>query len=221
MKTKFSVGGMTCSACSAGIEKHVSRLDGVISARVSLLDKTMLVEYDEQILGAEKIIAVVEKIGYTAEIYGQKNHDKLSDAKKLKRRFLISLILLLPLMYFSMGVMLGAPAFSKKINFAIQWAFATAIIIINGKFFINGVKAVLRLSPNMDTLVSLGSASAYLFSVTVTILLYLGTSDPSHTFFEGSAMVLTLVTLGKWLEELSKVKTGDAIDKLNKLIRCS
>ncbi|MBQ8427531.1 MAG: cadmium-translocating P-type ATPase [Clostridia bacterium] len=218
MKTKFSVGGMTCSACSAGIEKHVSRLDGVISARVSLLDKTMLVEYDEQILGAEKIIAVVEKIGYTAEIYGQKNHDKLSDAKKLKRRFLISLILLLPLMYFSMGVMLGAPAFSKKINFAIQWAFATAIIIINGKFFINGVKAVLRLSPNMDTLVSLGSASAYLFSVTVTILLYLGTSDPSHTFFEGSAMVLTLVTLGKWLEELSKVKTGDAIEKLNKLI---
>lgn len=218
MKEKFSVGGMTCSACSAGIEKYVGKLEGVISVTVSLLDKTMLVEYDEQLLVKEKIISVVEKLGYSAQLYGTKEQNKFSDALILKRRFLVSLILLLPLLYFSMGVMFGAPAFDKKINFAIQWFFATAIIIINAKFFINGSKAVFRLMPNMDTLVSLGSGSAYIFSVVVTLMLYLGKADPMHTFFEGSAMVLALVTLGKWLEELSKVKTGDAIDKLNKLI---
>lgn len=218
MKQKFSVGGMTCSACSFGIEKFVGKLDGVVSVSVSLLEKTMFVEFDEQKVNAEKIIAVVEKIGYTAIKYGEKKQDKFSDAKILKKRFFLSLILLIPLMYFSMGVMLGAPAFDKKINFLIQWVFATTIIIINKKFFINGIKAVLRLNPNMDTLVSLGSASAYIFSVIVTIMLYLGKADPMHTFFESSAMVLALVTLGKWLEELSKVKTGDAIDKLNRLI---
>lgn len=218
MKQKFSVGGMTCSACSLGIEKFVGKLDGVMSVSVSLLEKTMLVDYDEQKLNDKIIIATVEKIGYTAHKYGEKNQDKFSDAKRLKNRFLVSLILLLPLLYFSMGVMLGAPAFDKKINFAIQWIFATAIIIINRKFFINGTKAVLRLNPNMDTLVSLGSASAYVFSVIVTVMLYLGKANPMHTFFESSAMVLALVTLGKWLEELSKVKTGDAIDKLNRLL---
>ncbi len=218
MEQKFSVGGMTCSACSSGIEKFIGKLDGVISVSVSLLEKTMLVEYDEQKINCEVIIATVERIGYSAQKYGEKTQDKFSDAKKLKKRFLVSLILLAPLMYFSMGVMFGAPAFDKKINFLIQWFFATVIIIINRKFFINGTKAIIRLNANMDTLVSLGSASAYIYSVIVTIMLYLGKSNPTHTFFESSAMVLALVTLGKWLEELSKVKTGDAIDKLSKLL---
>ena len=218
MKQKFSVGGMTCFACSYGIERNVKKLNGIISVSVSLLDKTMFVEYDEKVLLIDTIIQAVEKLGYTAEIYGQKKEDKFADAKKLKKRFFISLILLLPLMYFSMGVMLGLPTFSKKINFAIQWFFATIIIVLNRKFFINGTKALLKLSPNMDTLVSLGSASAYIYSVVVTLSLYIFGYDVSHTFFEGSAMVVSLVTLGKWIEELSKVKTGDAIEKLNKLI---
>lgn len=218
MRQKFSVGGMTCSACSSGIERNLRKLNGMVSVSVSLLDKTMLVEYDEKVLLVDSIIQTVEKLGYTAEVYGQKKEDKFADAKKLKKRFFISLILLLPLMYFSMGVMLGLPAFDKKINFAIQWFFATIIIVLNRKFFINGTKALIKLSPNMDTLVSLGSASAYIYSLVVTLSLYIYGYDVSHTFFEGAAMVVSLVTLGKWIEELSKVKTGDAIEKLNKLM---
>lgn len=218
MKQKFLVTGMTCSACSLGIEKFISKIEGVTAVSVSLLSKEMIVEYDETKVSDALIILSVEKIGYSAKLYGQKTQDKLEDAKKLKKRFFVSLIFLLPLIYFSMGIMFGAPAFSKSVNFIIQWVISTIIIVINRKFYINGIKAVLRRSPNMDTLVSLGSISAYLYSVIVSVMLFFGKADPSHTFFESSAMVLALVTLGKWLEELSKVKTGDAIEELNKLI---
>ena len=101
MKKVFQVGGMTCSACSSGIERNVSRLDGVNFVAVSLMDKSMTVDYDENLISAEKIVAVVEKLGYTAN-FGEKKQDKYSDAKKLKKRFFISLFALLPLMYFSM-----------------------------------------------------------------------------------------------------------------------
>ena len=218
MLKKFSVGGMTCSACSAGIERNVSKLDGVNSVAVSLIEKMMTVDFDENAVSAEKIIAVVEKLGYTAGEYGKKKEDKFADAKKMKKRFFISLVFLLPLMYLCMGAMFSAPLPNKKINFALQFVLATVILVLNRKFFINGVKAVLNKSPNMDTLVSLGSTAAYVYSIVVTVSLYVGASNPSHTFFESSAMVVTLVTLGKWLEELSKIRTGDAIDKLGNLL---
>ncbi len=217
MLKKFSVGGMTCSACSSGIERNVQKLSGVSSVAVSLLLKEMSVEFDETIVPQEKIIETVEKLGYTVLECGAQKIERFDQAKKLKNRFLISLIFLLPLMYFSMGVMFGLPAFSVKVNYIIQFVFATIIIALNFKFYTNGIKAVIHKSPNMDTLVSLGSVSAYLYSITITIMA-LTNKDVSHAFFEASAMVLVLVTLGKWLEELSKVKTGDAIDKLNKLI---
>ena len=204
MIKKFNVTGMTCSACSAGIEKGIKKLDGVNSVSVSLMAKEMTVNYDEQKVADALIIATVGKLGYTASEYGKGNDDKLSEAKKLKRRFIFSLIILLPLMYFCMGKMLGAPIFvDDRINFVISAALALTIMIINRKFFINGTKAAIRLSPNMDTLVSLGSVSAYLYSVVVTVLLFLGKVSETHNFFDSSAMVLTLVTLGKWLEELS------------------
>ncbi len=217
MIKKFSVSGMTCSACSSGIERSVKKLDGVISVSVSLLLKEMSVEFDENIIPQEKIIQTVERLGYSISEYGAKIEERFNEVKKLRKRFLISLIFLLPLMYFSMGVMFGAPAFSTKINFIIQFVFATAIIVINFKFYTNGVRAVINKSPNMDTLVSLGSVSSYIYSIVMTIFVFLE-KDVSHNFFEASAMVLVLVTLGKWLEELSKVKTGDAIEKLNKFI---
>ncbi len=216
MQEKFTVRGMTCSACSLGIERALSKLNGVRYASVSLMLKELIVEFDEKIVSKEIIVATVEKLGYSIKKDGEKE-DRFLEAKKLKTRFLVSLFFLVPLMYFSMGVMFGAPAFSKTVNFILQWIFATVIIAINFKFYINGVKAVFALAPNMDTLVCLGSFSAYLYSVIVSITLFSGGSV-GHAFFEASAMVLTLVTIGKWLEELSKVKTGDEIEKLNKLI---
>ena len=204
MIKKFSVQGMSCSACSAGIERNLLRETGVNSVNVSLIEKNMTVDFDEQKTNAEKIIAIVEKLGYSASLYGVKKIDKYKDAKAMKKRFLFSLCLLLPLMYLCMGHFINFPLPKKSLNFTFQWFLATLILILNRKFFINGTKALSSRAPNMDTLVSLGSLSAYVYSVTVTVMLYLNIIDPAHTFFEGSAMVVTLVTLGKWLEELSK-----------------
>ncbi len=218
MIKKFSVDGMSCSACSAGIEKNLIKENGVNSVIVSLIEKNMTVDFDEQKISIEKIIAIVEKLGYTASEYGVKKQDKYKDAKKMKKRFIFSLFLLVPLMYLCMGHFLYLPLPVKPINFSLQWILSTLILIFNREFFINGIKAIIHRAPNMDTLVALGSSSAYVYSVTVTVMLFLGIIDPIHTFFEGSAMVVTLVTLGKWLEELSKIKTGDAVDSLGKLL---
>ncbi|MBR2869947.1 MAG: heavy metal translocating P-type ATPase, partial [Clostridia bacterium] len=216
MTTKrFSVGGMTCSACSLGIEKAVRRLNGVKSAQVSLMDKSMVVEFDDAQISQQVIIATVEKLGYTASIFGELKQENV--VVKMKKRFFISLIILIPLMYLSMGKMIGLPVFNQKINLPIQAVMALAVMIINGKFFTNGFRAVKNLSPNMDTLVSLGSLSAYIYSAVETVLLFTG-AVVTHVFFEASAMVLVLVTLGKWLEEISKGKTGQEIEKLVKLI---
>ena len=218
MIKKFSVGGMTCSACTSGIERNLKKSSGINEVNVSLIEKTMTVNFDENVTSTEKIIAIVESLGYNASVYGHKKENKFADAKKLKNRFFISLLLLLPLMYFCMGGMLNLPLPDKKINFIIQFLLATVILIINKHFFIGGTKAIIHRSPNMDTLVSLGSISAYIYSIVVTVMLLFKIADPAHTFFEGSAMVVTLVNLGKWLEELSKIKTGDEIDKLSKLL---
>lgn len=222
-KKKFDVGGMSCAACSSGIERAVKRLDGVESAEVSLLEKSMTVIYDESVLSVERIIATVERLGYTAAIFGT-TENKYSDAVKLKKRFFISLAFLLPLMYLSMLKMLGAPTFERLfsagdvVDLVLQFVLATVIIAINFVFYKSGVRAVKNLSPNMDTLVFLGSFTAYVYSIVMSVLMIAGAAAKTHVFFESAAMVITLVDLGKYLEEISKRKTGAEIEKLNKLL---
>ena len=222
-KQKFDVGGMSCAACSSGIERAVKRLDGVESAEVSLLEKSMTVIYDESVLSVEIIIATVERLGYTAAIFGT-TENKYADAVKLKKRFFISLFFLLPLIYLSMGKMLGAPTFENlsgaghAVDLIAQFALATIIIAVNFIFYKSGVRAVKNLSPNMDTLVFLGSFTAYVYSIVMSVLMLAGTVCATHVFFESAAMVITLVDLGKYLEEISKRKTGAEIEKLNKLL---
>lgn len=222
-KQKFDVGGMSCAACASGIEKAVKRLDGVKEATVSLLEKSMTVLYDESALSCGTIIATVEKLGYTAAIFGVIK-DKRGDAERLKKRFFISLIFLVPLMYLSMFKMFGAPTFSDVfdagfiVDLALQFALATVIIAVNFTFYKSGVRAVKNLSPNMDTLVFLGSFTAYVYSIVVSVLMIAGKIDGAHVFFEASAMVMTLVDLGKYLEEISKRRTGAEIEKLSKLL---
>lgn len=217
MKENFQIEGMSCSACSQAIEKRVSKIKGVIKVNVSLLDKSMCVIFDENLLSSQDICLAVNSIGYKAIVSNGQKKVESRENNKLKKRFLISLIFLLPLMYFSMGEMFKLPVFSTKINIILQFVLALTIIGINFKFYIVGAKAVKNLSPNMDTLVSLGSFSAFMFSIVQAVLVF--TSNYSgHLFFESSAMVLVLVTLGKWLEELSKKKTGKEIEKLSSLL---
>lgn len=224
MKQRFKVTGMTCAACSAGIQKTVGKMKGVYSAQVSLMGESMEVDFDEAAVNAEQIIGAVEGLGYGASIDDglampecRASAEKSSApdmTKSLKLRFLTSLCFLVPLLYFTMGHMFGAPLpwfWEEPVNFAlVQLVFTTPVLFINFAFFKSGIKAAIKRVPNMDTLVSLGSAASYLYSLVVMFII--GVSDGeramdlamNNLFFESAAMILTLVTLGKWLESRSK-----------------
>ena len=220
MREKFSVTGMTCTACSSGIERAVRRLEGVSGADVSLMDESMLVDFDENLLTAEKIIKTVQGLGYGAEKYDEKTlTNKVVKPARFKIRFFLSLTFLLPLMYFSMGAMIDLPQPNLKFSVAAQMVLSLAVMIVNFKFFTSGTKALAKGVPNMDTLVAMGSGVSFVYSLVYTILLYLDkVGAHTHFFYESAAMILCLVTVGKWLEEKSKRKTGDEIEKLIKLM---
>ena len=224
---KYDVTGMSCAACSSRVEKAVSKVPGVSSCAVNLLTNSMNVEGTAD---SSAIIAAVEKAGYGASVAGQKQQKKeeIKDnaTKKLVTRLVSSLTVLIVLMYFSMGhAMWGfpVPKFFEHNHIALgllQLILSAVVCVINQKFFINGVKGVINRSPNMDTLVSMGSASAFLYS---TYLLFKMTvvTDPAAQmeiyhglYFESAAMILALITLGKMLESHSKGKTTNAIKGL-------
>ena len=230
MKQKFTVEGMSCVNCSAAVERAVKKLDGLGSVEVSLLGKSMVCEFDENKLTAKKIINTVNKAGYRASLYGEKIEGK-SKFLSEKTRLISSALILLPLMYISMGDMMGIPTPHvlheyPLISAVIQLALALAVAVINAKFFVNGFKSLVKLSPNMDSLVAMGSSASFLYGIFSMIMLSVGLSENnaelvekySHgLYFESAAMILTLVTVGKMLEERAKTKTGSAIAKLSKL----
>ncbi len=233
MKNKFAVSGMTCSACSARIERAVSKLNGIQNVSVNLLTNSMTAEYDDT-LSAEEIIDAVREAGYGANLYDTKGnfHSRVkSDAEKnMLKRLISSVCLLIPLMYISMGHMMGLPIPSiftgheNALNFAlIQLVFCIPIMIINHKYYTVGFKNLFKGSPNMDSLIAIGSASAFLYGVYAIIRIAvglnsgdMGTVSRFHMdlYFESAATILTLITVGKYLETRSKSKTSEAIDRL-------
>ena len=235
IKEKFKVGGMSCAACSARVEKAVSKVSGVKSVAVNLILGEMQVEYGEP-ASEKSIIAAVVGAGYTAKkaVDEKRTSRFLPETKKLLTRLILSLALLVPLMYVSMGSMLGAPLppflspDKHLLAFALYQAILTlAILIINKKFFISGVKSLISLSPNMDALVTIGAGASFIYSVVTTVRI--GVTPPAEIqehsmhlmhelYFEGAAMIVTLITLGKFLESLSKGRTTDAIDSLLSLM---
>ena len=218
---------MTCSACSSGIERAVGKLDGVTLCEVSLMAKSMKVEFDESAVGEDKIFSTVKSLGYGIYKEGEEPQVKtVSHDKKLFIRFIISVCLLAPLMYVSMGHMVNLPippflnpAKNNEKWFALyQLILATAIIAVNYEFFKNGAVAVFKRVPNMDTLVALGSGVSFIYSVVLTVFIFTGRTEyHMDLHFESAATILALVTVGKWLEEKSKKKTGGEIEKLLKL----
>lgn len=220
---KFDITGMSCAACSARVEKAVAAVDGVESCAVNLLTNSMTVT---GFAGDEKIIAAVNEAGYGASRSGQKKteEDTLKDNETplLLRRLVSSLVFLVILMYISMGhVMWGFPLpavlSGNPLAVAVtELLLTTLIMVINQRFFISGFKGLIKGAPNMDTLVSLGSAAAYIYS---TYELYVMTANNSHgglhnLYFESAAMILTLITVGKMLEAKSKGRTTDALKGL-------
>jgi len=226
--TRFKVGGMSCAACSARVEKAVRAVSGVDSCSVNLLTGTMSVDGD---VGRDAVIAAVVAAGYTAEPLDrdknkiQKDDAPLRDTEtpKLIKRLLVSLIFLSLLMYVAMGHMLGAPLPTKLEESPmalglLQMLLSASVLIINQKYFISGLKAVLKRAPNMDTLVALGSFVSFAWSVFCLFAMALYPTSASkylhELYFESAAMILVLITVGKTLESKAKGKTTDAIRAL-------
>ncbi|MBR5234425.1 MAG: heavy metal translocating P-type ATPase [Clostridia bacterium] len=238
MKEKFSVTGMSCSACSSAVERSVKSLDGIKSVEVSLLTNSMTAEYDEKVISAEKIISAVEKAGYKAEVFsGEKkkvNKQEENDpVKEMKIRLIVSFVCLVPLMYIAMGhmVSLSLPSFLDGVNNGVAFTFiqfllTLPVMYVNRKYYVNGFKTLIKGSPNMDTLVATGSLAAIAYGVysvfAIGNALGNGNTDIAqkilhNLYFESGAMILTLITFGKFLEAKSKKKTTDAIEKLLEL----
>lgn len=212
MKQKFLVTGMSCAACSARVEKAVAPLCS--ESNVNLLAGTMTAEYNCE---TQDIIDAVKKAGYGCEPFKLKKSDNSDEIKAMKKRLIISVILLIPLMYLSMAYML---------NYSLPWIlgehipngigqiiFTVPIMIINRNFFINGFKTLIKLNPNMDSLVAVGSGASFIYSIIALIFF-----ENSHLYFESAGMILVFITTGKFLETFSKGKTKQAINSLIDLV---
>ena len=241
---QYNVTGMSCAACSARVEKAVGKVPGVENCSVSLLTNSMGVEGTATV---DAVIAAVEEAGYGATLKSAKNErhgmnqseqncaeDALKDrdTPKMKRRLIASLCFLIPLMYLSMGHMMWnwpLPPFFESNHVAmglVQLLFTIAIMVVNQKFFVNGFKGLIHRAPNMDTLVALGSAASFIYSVYALFAMTDAVVKGQETqvmhymhefYFESAAMILTLITVGKMLEAKSKGRTTDALKGLMKL----
>lgn len=236
---KFDIKGMTCSACSTAVDRNVKKLEGINEVNVNLLNNSMIVKYDENVLNNETIIKKVQDAGYEAFLVEngkktQKNSTEENLAKietnELKNRLIISFIFAIPLFYISMGHMLNwylphlFHGYSNAITFAFtQFLLALPIVFINIKYYKVGFKTLYKGSPNMDSLIAIGTSAAMIYGVfSIYKIGYgLGNNDIdmviqySHDlYFESAAIVLTLITLGKFLEARAKENTSEAINKL-------
>ena len=230
---KYDVTGMTCAACSAAVERSVKKVSGVESVNVNLLTNSMRVKYDEKQVSDRDIIKAVTDAGYgikqNAKIKSSENQiDKEIDGMKLRLK--VSILFMIPLMYVSMGHMFDwpLPSFLSGIENAVSFAFvqfllALPIIFVNRKFYIIGFRTLFKGHPNMDSLIAIGSGAALFYGIFAIFRMSygLGAGDLElvrkyyhDLYFESSAMILTLITVGKFLETRSKGKTSEAIRKL-------
>lgn len=236
-KEKFNITGMTCSACSARVENCVNKLDGVSHASVNLIKNSMIAEYDDSKLNSNEIISAIKDAGYGASVSGKKDNSSQDSSNNAinfaLNRLKLSSIFCIPLFYISMGYMYSwpLPRFITRhegvMVFAlIQLLLLIPILIINGRYFKNGYHNLIKLSPNMDTLIALGSSAATVYSLFFLFNMAdaLGSANMQlahkyihELYFEGAGTILTLISLGKFFEARAKGKTSEAIDKLMKL----
>ncbi len=235
MKTEvYDIKGMTCASCSAAVERVTGKLEGVESSQVNLATAKMTITYDESRLTPEQIIGRIQRAGFEAELaHGKKKEEQRGEAAeaeeaqhKIRKRLILSIALAVPLLYLSMGHMLPVklplPAVldmhENPLNFALAQLILTVGILICGrKFYIVGFKTLFRGHPNMDSLVAIGTGSAFLYSLVMTVLIPEHPEYARNLYYESAAVVVTLVMLGKYLESRSKGKTSEAIRKLMEL----
>ncbi|MFH5836651.1 heavy metal translocating P-type ATPase [Proteiniclasticum sp. C24MP] len=238
MEQKFDVTGMTCSACTAAVEKSVKKLEGVSSVTVSLMTNSMTIAYDSDV-PEESVIEAVKKAGYGAQVHKKKGEKRSAvsevnpieeELKEMRYRVKVSFIFLIPLMYIAMGDMVGLPIPSwllgteNAVSFAfIQMLLSIPIVYVNMKYYKVGFKALWLRAPNMDSLIAIGSSAAFIYGIYAIFRtgygLGHGNMEIVHMYahdlyFESGATILALITFGKYLEAKSKGKTSEAISKL-------
>ncbi len=231
---KYNITGMTCAACSSAVERVTRKMDGVTESNVNLTTGILTITYDESKIIPDDIIRKVERAGFGAELFVEKNKEEKKEAEenmeealvKTKHRVICNIILALPLLYICLGHMLPIsmpiPAFmdmhEHPLTFALVQMVLTVIILINGrKFYLVGFKSLVKGHPNMDSLVAIGTGSAFLYSFVMTIFIPSNPSCVHNLYYESAAVVVTLVMLGKYMEGRSKNKTSEAIRKLMEL----
>ena len=238
VKTKFDVTGMTCSACSQRVENAVKKLDGINEVSVNLLTNSMNADYNSEVLSEANIIDAVIDAGYGASIKGIKKAEASIDSSKIesdnaKRRVIYSFVFLIPLMYIAMGEMMGLPLPSflaghkNAISFALtQFLLTLPIIYLNQHYYKNGLRALFKRSPNMDSLVAIGSLAALIYGIFAIYRMAYGFSISDmeivsnyhmDLYFESAGTIVTLISLGKYLEAKSKKKTSESLRKLMEL----
>ncbi len=231
---KYDITGMTCAACSSAVERVTRKMDGVTESNVNLTTALLTITYDENQIQPSDIIRKVERAGFGASLHIEKSKEEAEENElaleqninKTKRRLICNLILAVPLLYICLGHMLPIslpiPKFMdmhhQPMTFALVQMALTIIILVNGrKFYMNGFKSLFKGHPNMDSLVAIGTGSAFVYSFIMTVLIPTNPKFVHNLYFESAAVVVTLVMLGKYLEGRSKNKTSEAIRKLMEL----
>ena len=228
-KKSFTIAGMTCASCVQSVEKATRKLDGVMEANVNLATEKMTVAYDPAVVSVSDITEAVVHAGYeahedleTVDTADEEKDKKQQKIKAMWTRFLGSAIFTVPLFYISMGHMIGLPlpgvidpAVNPEWFSLIQFILTVPVMIYGWKFFSVGYKTLFKGNPNMDSLVALGTSAAFVYSLGATIAVWLGHSSyAGNLYYESAAVILTLITLGKYLEVRSMGKTSEAIEKL-------
>ena len=229
-KTIINISGMHCNSCAVNIEHDLRKEKGVKSANVNYVTEKAHIEYDSKLTNLDRLKEVIHKAGYKAtagdEMQGMEHELEVmpKDTKMesheiyvLKNRFVISLILALPIIYMVMGEMVGLPipGLIEKYNIIIQLILSTAVIYASFPIWTSGFKSLLRLRPNMDSLIFVGTAAAYFYSLVISISYWMSPTEMMpKIYFESAVFILVFISLGKYLEATTKGKTSEAIKKL-------
>ena len=223
MEKSYQITGMTCSACAGRIERTLNKLNGVDKANVNFAAEKLYVSFDDKNINESEIVSAIKKAGYN--IAGKNAKSEMPAHKKLLIRFIISMIFTVPLLIISMGHMVGMPLpkiidpTENPLNFAIiQLALTIPVMATGYMFYLKGIKNLFRLSPNMDSLIAVGTLSSVVYGIFAITKIKNGHEHMAmELYFESAAVILTLITLGKYLESLSKGKSSQAIKELMEL----
>lgn len=224
-KTTLNITGMTCASCAKAVERSSKKVSGVIESNINFATEELSVSYDEKVSSIKDIIAAVQKSGYGAEEKSKaknREKDKLNEQKLLRFRVIFSSIFAIPLLYISMGHMIGLPlpnfimpSMHPLLFALVQLILTIPVVILGYKFYTIGFKALFKANPNMDSLIAVSTSSALIYGIFAIIKIASGSTAYVHNlYFESVAVIMTLITLGKYLENISKGKTSEAIKKL-------